>query len=293
MERRFEVRKEALLADCEVPAEMFHGMLARLQKFAEPFLESLFRSEGREHAQTYVAGLLSNLKRKNAEAIAYRHDEKRSGVQDFMGQSPWDHRPMTKELVRQVGTELGRNDGVIVFDPSGFEKKGTKSVGVARQWLGRLGTVDNGPVAVYMGYASRLGHTLVDTRLYLPKEWTQDKKRCAEAGVPKDQMRFRTRHQLSLGMLDEQGHLLPHAWVAGDSEMGRSTRFRRDLTDRNEQYLLAVPSNTTIRDLEAEPPKSASRGRKRKVPFRQVRKWVEQLPKDAWAPRDVTETKNR
>ena len=171
---------------------------------------------------------------------------------------------------------------MIVFDPSGFPKKGTKSVGVARQWLGRLGKVDNGQVAVYMGYASRVEHTLVDTRLYLPKEWTKDKKRCAQAGVPKDQMRFRTRHQLSLEMLDEHGDMLPHAWVAGDDEMGRSTRFRRDLESRNEQYLLAVPSNTTIRDLEAKPPESAGRGRKRKVPFRQVRKWVDQLPNDAW-----------
>ena len=204
-------------------------------------------------------------------------------MQDFMGQSPWDHRPMVQELVRQVGTKLGASDAVIVFDPSGFPKKGTKSVGVARQWLGRLGKVDNGQVAVYMGYASRVEHALVDTRLYLPKEWTKDKKRCAQAGVPKDQMRLRTRHQLSLEMLDEHGDMLPHAWVAGDDEMGRSTRFRRDLESRNEQYLLAVPSNTTIRDLEAKPPKSADRGRKRKVPFCQVRKWVDQLPNDAWS----------
>jgi len=282
MERRFEVRKEELLSDCEVPAEMFRGMLARLGKFVAPFLESLFRSEGREHAQTYVAGLLSNLKHKNSEAIAYRHDEARWRVQDFMGQSPWDHRPMVKELVRQVGTELGQADAVIVFDPSGFPKKGTKSVGVARQWLGRLGKVDNGQVAVYMGYASRVEHALLDTRLYLPKEWTKDKKRCAEAGVPKDQMRLRTRHQLSLEMLDEHGDMLPHAWVAGDDEMGRSTRFRRDLESRNKRYMLAVPSNTTVRDLEAEPPKSADGSRKRKVPFCQVRKWVDQLPNHAW-----------
>jgi SRSO17 transposase len=282
MERRFEVRKEELLSDCEVPAEMFRGMLARLRKFVEPFLESLFRSEGREHAQTYVAGLLSNLDHKNSEAMAYHHDEERWGVQDFMGQSPWDHRPMVKELVRQVGIELGQTDAVIVFDPSGFPKKGTKSVGVARQWLGRLGKVDNGQVAVYMGYASRVEHTLVETRLYLPEEWTKDKKRCAEAGVPKDQMRFRTRHQLSLEMLDEHGEMLPHAWVAGDDEMGRPTRFRRDLESRNERYFLAVPSNTTIRDLEEKPPQSGDRGRKRKVPFCQVREWVEQLPPDMW-----------
>ncbi len=282
MERRFKVRMEALLSDCEVPAGMFQGMLPRLRKFVEPFLENLFRSEGRQHAQTYVAGLFSNLKRKNSEAIAYRHDEERSGVQDFMGQSPWDHRPMVQELVRQVGTKLGASDAVIVFDPSGFPKKGRKSVGVARQWLGRLGKVDNGQVAVYMGYASRVEHALVDTRLYLPEEWTKDKNRCKQAGVPKDQRRFRTRHQLSLEMLDEHGDMLPHAWVAGDDEMGRSTRFRRDLDSRNEQYLLAVPSNTTIRDLEAEPPKSAISGRPRKVPFVQVRKWAEQLPNDAW-----------
>ena len=181
-----------------------------------------------------------------------------------------------------VGRELGQADAVIVFDPSGFPKKGAKSVGVARQWLGRLGKVDNGQVGVYMGYASRVEHTLVDTRLYLPQEWTRDKQRCKAAGVPKDEMRFRTRHQLALEMLDEHGEVLPHAWVAGDSEMGRSTCFRRDLADRHEQYLLAVPSNTTIRDLEEKPPKSAGGGGRRKVPFRQVRKWLDQLPKDAW-----------
>jgi SRSO17 transposase len=145
-----------------------------------------------------------------------------------------------------------------------------------------LGKVDNGQVAVYMGYASRVEHALVDTRLYLPKEWTQDKQRCEEAGIPKDQRRFRTRHQLCLEMLDEHGDMLPHAWVAGDDEMGRSTRFRRDLASRHEPYLLAVPSNTTVRDLEAKPPKSAGRGRQRKVVFRQVRQWVDQLPADAW-----------
>ena len=282
MERRFEVRKEELLAGCEVPPELFDGMLWRLGKFVEPFLGSLFRSEGREHANTYVAGLLSNLKRKNAEAIAYRHDEERMGVQTFVGQSPWDHRPLVQELVRQVGRELGQADAVIVFDPSGFPKKGAKSVGVARQWLGRLGKVDNGQVGVYMGYASRVEHTLVDTRLYLPQEWTRDKQRCKEAGVPKDEMRFRTRHQLALEMLDDHAEMLPHAWVAGDGEMGRSTRFRRDLSDRQQQYLLAVPSNTTIRDLEEKPPKSPGRGGRRKVPFRQVRKWLDQLPQDAW-----------
>lgn len=151
MERRFEVRTEELLAGCEVAPETFEGMLSRLRTFVEPFVGSLFRREGQERAQTYVAGLLSHLKRKNAESIADRHDAERMGVQTFVGQSPWDHRPMVKELVRQVGTQLGQGDAVIVLDPSGFPKKGTKSVGVARQWLGRLGKVDTGQVGVSMG----------------------------------------------------------------------------------------------------------------------------------------------
>ena len=209
------------------------------------------------------------------------------GVQTFVGQSPWDHRPMVQELVRQVGRELGQADAVIMFDPSGYPKKGARSVGVARQWLGRLGKVDNGQVCVYMAYASQVEHALVDTRLYLPKEWTNDKQQCQQAGVPQDEIRFRTRHQLALEMLDDHGEVLPHVWVAGDDEMGRSTRFRRDLADHQEQYLLAVPSNTTIRDLEEKPPKSAGRGGKRKVSFRQVCKWLDQLPKDAWTSMKV------
>jgi len=103
----------------------------------------------------------------------------------------------------------------IVFDPSGFAKKGTKSVGVIRQWCGRMGKIENCQVGVYMAYVSRKEHTLVDTRLYLPKEWATDKARRKEAGVP-EAVKFRTRHQLALEMLDECGKSLPHCWVAGD-----------------------------------------------------------------------------
>ena len=88
---------------------------------------------------------------------------------------------MREELRSQVKTHLGQGDGVLVFDPSGFPKSGRESVGVARQWCGRLGKVDNCQVAIYLGYVSRKGHTLVDTRLYLPKEWTKDKARLDKA----------------------------------------------------------------------------------------------------------------
>lgn len=116
---------------------------------------------------------------------------------------------MQQELVQKIGVELGEKDGVIVFGPSGHKKCGNDSVGVKRQWLGRLGKVDNGQVGIYMGYASRQDHALVDTRLYLPKEWAKDKARRKRCGVPKD-IRYQTRHDLVLNMLNVNGNYLPH-----------------------------------------------------------------------------------
>lgn len=286
MERRFELRKEALLAECQVSPAVFRGFEDRLRQFVEPFASCLVRGEQREHAQTIVSGLISDLDRKNTESIAYRHDQDRKDLQHFVGESNWDHEPLLMELARQVGQQLGRDDGVLVFDPSGFPKKGTESVGVQRQWCGRLGKVDNCQVGVYMGYVSATEHALVNMRLYLPKSWATDRKRRKKCRVPTG-LRYKTRHQLSLDMLDQQGDLLPHAWVAGDDEMGRSSAFRRKLRDRKEQYLLAVPSNTLVRDLEAEPPEYGGRGAKPKTPFVRVDKWRESLSEDDWQEIDV------
>jgi SRSO17 transposase len=175
---------------------------------------------------------------------------------------------------------------VLVFDPSGFAKKGTESVGVQRQWCGRAGKIDNCQVGVYLGYVSRLEQALVDFRLYLPAEWARDKARRRKCGVP-EEVRFRTRHELALDMLQEQGSLLPHAWIAGDDEMGRCTWFRRALRDLNEPYLLAVPSNTLIRDCAAQPAPYSGRGRHPKAPFQRVDRWCAALPEDAWETIEV------
>jgi SRSO17 transposase len=246
----------------------------------------LQRSEQRQNAHRYVAGLLSDLEAKNAEAIAYLHNQDRQPLQSFIGQSPWDHRPLLSVLGEQVASQLGAPDGVLVFDPSAFPKKGTESVGVQRQWCGRLGKVENCQVGVYMGYVSRVEHALVDVRLYLPKEWARGKARRKKAGVPSE-IRFRTRHELALEMLDQNGALLPHAWVSGDDEMGRSTQFRQDLRGRHEPYLLAVPSNTLVRDLAAEPPPYRGRGPRPQVPFQRVARWSATLSADAWTTIDV------
>src|SRR5262245_14805639 len=129
MERRFEVRLEELLADAEVKPGLLRGVLPRLERFLEPFVGSLLSVEQRTNAQHYVQGLLSDLKSKDAESIAYLHDRERQGIQKFIGQAPWDHRPLIAELARQVGARLGQPGGVLVFDPSAFVKQGQKSVG--------------------------------------------------------------------------------------------------------------------------------------------------------------------
>jgi SRSO17 transposase len=281
MERRFELRLEELLDDAVLEPQIPAGMLDRLERFVEPFAAYLFSSEQRRHFWEYIAGMLSDVKRKNAENVAYFHDQDRQAMQKFMGQSPWNDRPLIGELVRQVGAELGEPDGVLVFDPSAFPKQGKESVGVARQWCGRLGKIDNCQVGVYFAYVSRKEHALVDVRLYLNKEWTKDKRRRKKCGVPRT-IRFRTRHALALEMLEEHGAALPHAWIAGDDEMGRSSAFRRDLRRRNERYLLAVPSNTLVRDLNATPPVYEGRGRRPQVPFQRTDRWCATLPEDAW-----------
>jgi SRSO17 transposase len=286
MERRFAAHRKQLLADAEVDPGLLRDVLPRLERFLDPFVELLQRSEQGQHARDYVAGLLSSLEYKNVESIAYLHDQEREPLQGFIGQSPWDPAPWFTELARQVGQQLGSPDGVLVFDPSAFPKKGKASVGVQRQWCGRLGKVENCQVGVYLAYVGRCEHALVDVRLYLPREWARDRKRRRAAGVPRGE-RFRTRHELALEMLGRHGGALPHGWVSGDDEMGRCTPFRQQLRARGERYLLAVPSNTAVRDLTAPDPPSGGPGRRPRAPFQRVDRWCAAVPEGAWETLEV------
>ena len=286
MERRFRVRLDELLNDAHVPASLLRVLIPRLHTFLQPFLRALLTPEQQTNATHYVQGLLSDLDGKDVESIAYLHDRERQGLQKFIGQSPWDYQPLLAELVHQVGTELGEADGVLVFDPSAFPKKGTESVGVQRQWCGRLGKIDNCQVGLYLGYVSRGEHALVDVRLYLPKEWAYAKRRRQKAGVP-TAVRFRTRHELALDMLDQRGPGLPHAWISGDDEMGRCSWFRQQLRERRQCYLLAVPSNTVVRDLTMPEPPYRGRGRRPVVPFQRVDRWCAALAETAWQTVEV------
>ena len=286
MDVRYGERLEAMLEEAQVEAEVLAGIPQRLVDFVEPFTRSILQAKQRRRATEFIGGLISDVERKNAESIAYRHDQERKEMQYFLGESPWEHQPLFVELATQVGRELGCADGVIVFDPSAFPKKGTESVGVQRQWCGRLGKIENCQVGVYMGYVSAVEHALVNVRLYLPREWAKDKARRKKCHVPRE-LKFKTRHALCLEMLEEVGHLLPHGWIAGDDELGRSSSFRRELRSRDERYLLAVPSNTLIRDLELEVPQQAGPGGPRKAPFVRADKWRQSLPASAWTRMEV------
>ena len=286
MERRFESRLHEMLDQSQVSAEIVRGLLPRLEKLVALFTETLPGPDYRRHAAEYVTGLMSRLERKTGEGIAYLHDQNRQAIQKFIGEVPWDHQPMLSTLAGQVGQELGEPDGVIVFDPSGFPKKGTKSVGVAKQWCGRLGKIENCQVGIYMAYVTRKEHAIVNVRLYLNEDWAKRRRRRKEAGIP-DDIEFRTRHQLALEMLEECGGMLPHTWIAGDDEMGRPTGFRLKLRARGQRYLLAVPSNTTVRDIEAPLPQYLGRGARPRQPFQRVDRWCSQLPDDAWTRIEV------
>ena len=154
-----------------------------------------------------------DVEQKNVESIAYRFGQSRLPLQGFIGWAEWDDEPLRAELISQVHRHLGQGDGVLVFDPSAFPKSGRESVGVARQWCGRLGKVDNCQVAIYLGYVSRKGHSLVDTRLYLPKAWTKDQARLDKAGVPE---RAEAAHAAPVGLGDAgEKRCRAAAWLDG------------------------------------------------------------------------------
>src|SRR4029450_7999161 len=274
-------RQAELLRDCVVSPDVFTPMVDHLRDFVRPYQHALETEAGKRNVYLYLAGLLSHLPRKNAEAIATLVEVERLVLQDFIGTAPWDHRPLVQVLVGEVIAWLGEPDGIIAFDPSSFPKRGTHSVGVKRQWCGHRGKVDNCQVGVFMGYVSHHDHVLLDFRLYLPEEWARDEQRRQECHVPLE-VRYHTRQAQCLEMLDAWGDQVPHSWVTGDDELGRHTRFRHQLRERGERYILGVPCTTTMRDLEAPLPAYAGRGRRPKAPWQSVTEWRQSLPGNMW-----------
>ena len=248
------------------------GLGYYLRRYAPCFV----RTEQREDARMYIEGLLSDLPRKTAEPIALDHGVNRFRIQKFVGGGIWEHQKGLVELRRHVDQEIGDPDGILIIDPSGFPKKGTESVGVKRQWCGRLGKVENCQLGVFLGYVGYGSATLVDARLYLPADWARSRARREKCHVPQG-VRYRTTAQIADERLRLVSPQLRHAWVVGDDEFGRPAWFRRQLARRGERYVLEVPGNTHIRPLEGKIP----RGR-HKPPFQRVLDWAQGRPTSVW-----------
>jgi SRSO17 transposase len=274
---------QALLADAEVSPDEVRGCRAHIARFLKRYLPLFYRREQREHAETFVRGLLSGLERKSVEPIAAQAGVARKDLQLFVGSGGWDDERVMAELRRHVQEELAAEDGVIVLDPSAFPKRGGHSCGVARQWCGRLGKKENCQIGVFLAYTSAKGHAPLDRRLYLPREWADDPLRRRECHVPED-VTYRKTWEIAHDLLRRSGADVPHKWVVGDDEFGRASEFRAALRGDGERYVLDVPCNTNIRDLGGRRPprKRAHRGAKREVPFVRVDTWARKLPACRW-----------
>lgn len=185
------------------------------------------RSEPRRRAVGYIRGLLSTTERKNGWQLAeHLGDPTPDGVQHLLARADWDPDAVRDDLFGYVREHLGEPGGVLVVDETGFLKKGTKSCGVARQYSGTAGRIENCQVGVFLGYVTGKGRALLDRALYLPKEWAADADRREEAGVP-GEVEFATKIVLARRMVERAAAAgVPARWVAADAVYGSDYHFR-------------------------------------------------------------------
>jgi SRSO17 transposase len=225
------------------------GFLHELEGFHTAFRACFARSEPREHFFRYMVGQLSDLERKSIEPIALRVEGgKVRAMQRCLSEVAWDEARMVQTYHGLVRDDLGEPDGVVIFDETGFPKKGKDSVGVARQYCPGLGIVTNCQVGVFAAYASRQGYALVDTRLFLPEAWFTEAyaARRPKCQVP-EVVTFQTKPQLAATMVRalEQEGLLPFKYVVADGLYGQSPTFLEAVEAcRGKTYFVAVPADT-------------------------------------------------
>jgi SRSO17 transposase len=269
--------------------------LRRLKPELDAFLERyapLFgRDEAQAHASRFVQGLLLGGDRRNAENIA---EAVKGGVvrsmQKFLSQAPWEGDPVLEELQRHVTQAWGDPDASLNVDESGFPKKGTKSVGVKRQYAGCLGRTDNCQIGVFVNYCSPQGHTLIDRRLFLPEEWAADAVRREEAGVPEDVV-FRTKPELAVEMVQQAvGRGLPFRWVTADSVYGDSPTFVQGVRGLGKWYVVDTSADARVWMTEPEVLPAGTKGPRGRATAKpkaatkpeRVDEVVARLPADVW-----------
>jgi SRSO17 transposase len=264
--------------------------LRRLKPELECFLERYAGHFGHAnnlvHARQLVHGLLDGSDRRNVENMA---EAVEGGVvrtlQKFISQGAWDNQAVLGELRGHVVEALGDENAVLCVDETGFPKKGTKSVGVKRQYSGTLGRVDNCQIGVFLNYVSQGDHVFLDRRLFLPEEWAADMPRREEAGVPEGVV-FRTKPELALEMVAEAvAAKVPFRWVAGDSVYGDSPTFVQGLRALKKWYVLDVSSEMRV---WLRCPKRLRSGKAEESAIA-VAEVLKQIPANAWKRMTVAE----
>jgi SRSO17 transposase len=252
------------------------GVVQRIEEYLVPYRALMGRKPRQRHLSTFMEGLLGHLERKSVEPIALSHGLDRKPLQHFVGVSPWDDRPLLDHLRKEVATTIGDKNGVLIVDPSSVPKKGTESVGVARQWCGRLGKVENCQVGTYLAYAGRGSCTLIDRRLYLPRDWARDAARRNSVHVPAKVV-FKTTWQQGLEMIRVAQRVVPAKWVTGDDELGRPSKFRDGVAAMGLRYVLEVPVNIVVR-------RRRGRGAGRPPTWHRLSTFIKRIPVTAWSP---------
>jgi SRSO17 transposase len=271
----------------------------RFEQYCQSIVAALGHADRQQPAQWYLKGLILPGQRKSVEPMAARvHPEDvRSAHQSMhhlVAMADWEDRAVLGTVAQQVTPKLvtGNEDCWWILDDTGHAKKGTKSVGVARQYCGRLGKTDSCQIAVSLSLASARGSIPVAYRLYLPQEWIDDRPRCRAAGVPED-IQFQTKGQIARDQITAtlaQG--LPRGIVLGDAGYGDDTDFRDWLTAQEFDYALAVKSGTTVwwgKHQPAKAPPPSNRGRPRTLLVRDtnhqtisVAELARALPPKSW-----------
>ena len=224
------------------------NFIHELKGFHEIFEDCFHRRESRNHFFKYMAGQFSNLERKSIEPIALNSkNSKVRSMQRFISDADWDDSKINKNYCNLLNEDMGHPDGVVIFDESGFPKKGNNSIGVYKQYCGNLGKVDNCQVGVFASYASTEGYALIDKRLYLPKIWFSDeyKEKRSKCKLP-NTISFKTKPQLAIEMLNtiNDQNTLPFKYVLADTVYGSNQEFIEAIEQKPDLiYFVSVPSD--------------------------------------------------
>ncbi len=188
-------------------------------------------------------------------------------LQHFISESEWDGAAVMRDVARNTNKSLESLVGEkgLILDESGNEKAGKQSVGVAHQYIGNIGKVCNSQNGVYAGLSRGNKISLVGAKLYLPKEWTTDKKRCQKAGIPPEEQKYRTKPELGLEIIKELEGVIEYDWIGGDSIYGNSPELRQSLRELGKAYVMDVGEELQVCLEKPQPylPKRVGKGRPR------------------------------